>query len=121
MQQQWRHRPLRLELDGGEVDGGLGVLQIQALHEVDDDGGDGDVAVPLAVGGDDEPGGVFAAGGGEDVVVGVDVAGPELALVDVGFGAGFLVTMMLLFALGFSGRSRRAWNRSACSSFDMCR
>ena len=29
---------------------------------------------------------MLAAGGGEDVVVGVDVAGPELALVDVGFG-----------------------------------
>ena len=40
----------------------------------------------LLVGGDDEPGGVLAAGGGEDVVVGIHVVGPELALVDVGFG-----------------------------------
>ena len=48
--------------------------------------GDGDVAVPLVVAGNDEPGGVLAAGGGEDVVVGLHVAGPELALVDIGVG-----------------------------------
>jgi hypothetical protein len=76
----------QLELDGGGVYGGLGVFEVQALHQVDDDLGDGDVAVPLVVAGDDEPRGVLAAGGGEDVVVGVHVAGPELAFVDVGVG-----------------------------------
>ncbi len=77
---------LRLELDGGGVDGGVWEFEFQTLHQVDDDRGDGDVAVPLVVGWDDEPRGVFGAGGGEDVVVGVDVLGPELALVEVGFG-----------------------------------
>jgi hypothetical protein len=84
--QEQMQRKLKLELDGGGVYGGFGILELEALHEVDDDRRDGDVTVPLVVAGDDEPGGVLAAGGGEEVVVGVHVAGPELALVDVGVG-----------------------------------
>jgi hypothetical protein len=56
------------------------------LHEFEDDLRDSYVAVPLVVGGDDEPRGVFAAGGGEDVVVGVHVLGPQLSLANVGIG-----------------------------------
>ena len=73
-----------LELDGGGVDRGLRIFELEARHEFDDDRGDGDVAIPLVIGGDDEPGGMFVAGSREDVVVGVHVARPELALVNVG-------------------------------------
>jgi hypothetical protein len=76
----------QLEFDGGSVDGRLWEFELQALHEVNDDGGDGEVAIPLVVGGDDEPRGMLAAGGREDVVVGVHVARPELALVNVSVG-----------------------------------
>ena len=65
---------------------GSGNLSFRLCMSVDDDGGDGEVAIPLVVGGDDEPRGMLAAGGGEDVVVGIHVPGPELALVNVGVG-----------------------------------
>jgi hypothetical protein len=77
---------LGLKLNFGSVDGGFWVFEVEALHEIDDDRRDGDVAIPLVIGWDDEPRGVLAAGGGEDVVVGVDVVRPELTFLDVGVG-----------------------------------
>jgi hypothetical protein len=53
-----------LELDLRGVHGGFGVLELEVLHDVDEDAGDGYVAEALVIGGDDEPGGVLAAGGG---------------------------------------------------------
>ncbi len=73
-----------VEVDAGWVEGGLGVFEFEALHGFDEDAGDGNVAVPLVVRRDDEPGGALLAGVGEDVFVGVDVLGPEGALFEVG-------------------------------------
>jgi hypothetical protein len=75
-----------LELDCFGVEGGVGVGELEALDGIEQDGGDGDVAIPLVVGGDDEPGSVFVAGVGEDVGVSVLILRPEFALVDVGVG-----------------------------------
>ena len=73
-----------LELEGFWVDGGFGVLELESLHGVDEDGRDGDVAIPLVVGRDDEPRRVFVAGCVENARVGLLILMPEPSLVEVG-------------------------------------
>jgi hypothetical protein len=65
------------------VEGGLGVGEAEGFEGFEDDFGDGEVAEPLVVGGDDKPGGVLVGGAAEDVLVGVHVSGPEDALFEV--------------------------------------
>ena len=71
------------ELDLAGVHGWLGIFELEAFHEVDQDAGDGYVAEAFVVGRDDEPGGVLAAGGGEEEFVGCGVLVPEAALDEV--------------------------------------
>jgi len=74
------------ELDLAGIHGGFGVFELEVLHDVDQDAGDGDVPKVFVVGRNDEPRGVFAAGGGEKELVGLGVLIPELALLEVGLG-----------------------------------
>ena len=74
------------QVDAGWVEGGGGEFEFQALEGFYEEAGDGHVAEPLVVGGDEEPRGAPGAGALEDVLVGDHVVRPELALLEVGEG-----------------------------------
>ena len=72
-----------LDVDGGDVEAGLGELGLEVRQGAPDEVSHGDVAVPLAVGRDDVPGGVLGRSAGNGVLVGLDVAGPQVAVLDI--------------------------------------
>ena len=61
----------------------FGVAHVQLFEGLHQHGGNDQVAVPLAVGRDDVPRGVFRAGLAEGVFVGLFIVGPAFALLQV--------------------------------------
>jgi hypothetical protein len=68
-----------------KVDGGLGVFHVQRFQVLDDDAGDGQIAKPLVIGGNDEPWRVRCAAAGERIFVAGHVFLPIAALLVIGF------------------------------------
>src|SRR6478672_2234733 len=69
----------------GDADVGRRQLQAHLVHRIGDDLGDGEIAKPFVVGGNDEPGRVLGAGLLHSTLVGGNVFRPQLAFRIVAF------------------------------------
>ena len=76
----------KLKLDFGGIHRGVGILELEAGHDFDQNLRDDDIAIPLVIGRDDEPRGMLSAGSREQVFIACLVLLPELALSEVALG-----------------------------------